>query len=99
VYTQDDLVQRLGQWIEFNTPWGKRYRGLIEDVQVDSVLIRMPSNYEKEFVSYSRFDNSEFQLAGYDGCAPGPCWWRHGSWFWCWMPIVVIVFFIPWFWW
>lgn len=42
--TRGDCVRGMGQWVQFQTAWG-HHRGVIEQVNQQAVLVRMPSRY------------------------------------------------------
>jgi hypothetical protein len=42
--TMGQCQKHLGQWVQFQTPWG-RHRGVIEAVNPRGVLIRVPRQY------------------------------------------------------
>lgn len=92
-YQSTNFQQYLGKWTNFKTRWGS-YRGIIEDIQNDAVLIKMPKElFQKNLAP--RY-TTDIRTAGFDGCFPH---FIKGPWCWCWFPIIIIIFIFPWFCW
>jgi hypothetical protein len=99
-YTRSDFSSRVGEWISFRTERGE-YRGIVERLKNDAVLIKMPKEYAKTALAdYVQEEHPDVQLAGgyggCDGCHPHV---KPYPWYWFWFPFVIIIFIVPWFWW
>ncbi|GMA49643.1 hypothetical protein GCM10025857_10000 [Alicyclobacillus contaminans] len=99
-YAARDFDRHRGQWIEFKTPWGK-HRGIVESVQRDRVLVKMPKQYAtRGLLNYLRGSETDVRPVSFDGFDDGCVPFRHrGPWCWCWLPIIIILFIFPWFCW
>jgi hypothetical protein len=88
----------FGRWIRLETTYG-HFNGIVERATDDAVLLKMPKSTLPKLTS-SPQGNLDLELAGCGhehGCYPYPyrvC----GPWWWCWFPIIFIIF-IPFFFW
>ena len=94
-YLPQDFSSFIGKWISFQTPFGD-YRGIVEKVRGDAVLIKLPAEYSNsELVHYVESENLQVELAGgYPYPHPYP---KPYPWCWYWVPFAVIIIFTPWF--
>lgn len=112
--TMGQCKKHLGQWVQFQTPWGV-HRGIVTDVNHRAVLVRVPKSYAP--VRYAtatapeNADERKLDVAlaqwggyGYAGRYGYPGRWGYpgyGAWFggwWLWWLAFAWVFWLAFLW-